>query len=137
MYTVVIAPEWPCRVKRQHESSRRNTWAGMGVRPGGLTGHRSPSLVQGTSSLPEQLPIPCARPPSTGDRATLTLSVWSWLPVTRRPAAAFRAVIGFWCAQGTVWVRWQATVSLLLYTGDVGELPRPGFPGESRPVRGL
>lgn len=26
MYTVVMAPEWPCRVKRQHESSRRNTW---------------------------------------------------------------------------------------------------------------
>ena len=26
MYTVVMAPEWPCRVKRQHESSRRYTW---------------------------------------------------------------------------------------------------------------
>ena len=25
IYTVVMAPEWPCRVKRQHESSRRNT----------------------------------------------------------------------------------------------------------------
>lgn len=79
-----------------------------------------------------------ARPPQPPQtEPTLTLSVWSWLPVTSRPAAAFRAVMGFWCAQGTVWVRRQATVSLLLYTGDVGELLRPGVPGDKPSMRSL
>lgn len=40
----------------------------------------------------------------SSSRASLTLRVWSWLPVTSRPAAAFSAVIGFWWAQDTVWV---------------------------------
>lgn len=82
-------------------------------------------------------PNPCAGLPHAQEIVpTLTLSVWSWLPVTRRPAAAFRAVMGFWCAQGTVWVRWQATLSLLLQTGETGELPRPGAPGDNRPGKG-
>lgn len=62
----------------------------------------------------------------------LTLRVWSWLPVTRRPAAALRAVMGFWWAQGTVWVRRQATLSLLLCTGAAGELP---CPADNRPAK--
>lgn len=46
--------------------------------------------------------------------------------------------MGFWCAQGTVWVRRQATLSLLLYTGATGELPCPGDnrPAEGQPLAG-
>lgn len=64
----------------------------------------------------------------------LTLRVWSWLPVTRRPAAARSAVMGFWCAQGTVWVRRQATTSLPLCRAD-RELPRPEVPGTTSHMR--
>lgn len=51
------------------------------------------------TTRPESVPTPVVR---VG--GALTRSVWSWLPVTSRPAAAFRAVMGFWCAQDTVWV---------------------------------
>lgn len=50
-YTAVMAPEWPCSVKRQHESSRRNTWgwasgAGLGFgRETPPTGQRSLCLT--------------------------------------------------------------------------------------------
>lgn len=45
---------------------------------------------------------------------SLTRTVWSWLPVTTRPAAARSTVIGFWWAHCTEWVsRQQMTSSLL------------------------
>lgn len=130
MYTEVMAPEWPCRVKRQHESSRRNTWdrdeqtvvpgiSQVTLWPGNAFHHSSSTLAP-------------TNPRHTHTHTQPTLSVWSWLPVTKRPAAAFRAVMGFWCAQGTVWVRRKATVSLL-YMGDEEELPRPGVPKENGP----
>lgn len=59
---------------------------------------------------------------------SLTLRVWSWLPVTSRPAAAFSAVIGFWWAQDTVWVSWHMMMSLLLNTGEDGMLLLLGAP---------
>lgn len=143
MYTAVMAPEWPCRVKRQHESSRRNTWGRGGHQvlvSGGFPvtfwpGH--PSSASSPWLTPHAGHPGLGHPSPHKTEPTLTLSVWSWLPVTSRPAAAFRAVMGFWCAQGTVWVRRQATVSLLLYTGDVGELLRPGVPGDDRPSMDL
>lgn len=58
----------------------------------------------------------------------LTLSVWSWLPVTSRPAAAFSAVMGFWWAQDTVWVSWHTMTSLLLNNGEDGMLLLLGAP---------
>lgn len=58
----------------------------------------------------------------------LTLKVWSWLPVTSRPAAAFSAVMGFWWAQETVWVSWHTMTSLLLNTGEDGMLLLLGAP---------
>lgn len=55
-----------------------------------------PQFIQDTSSLtltvPKRSPSPV---PAPKRQPALTLSVWSWLPVTRRPAAAFRAVMGF------------------------------------------
>lgn len=75
---------------------------------------------------PAQGPVPHPR------RASRTRSVWSWLPVTSRPAAAFSAVMGFWWAQDTVCVSWQDTTSPLLNTGEDGMLLLLGAPAARR-----
>lgn len=49
-----------------------------------------------------------------GDGAALTRTVWSWLPVTTRPAAARSTVMGFWWAHCTERVSWQLMTSSLL-----------------------
>lgn len=58
MYTAVMAPEWPCRVKRQHESSRRNTW--------GRGGHQFWSGVVSQlhfgQEIPSVHPLPARQP---------------------------------------------------------------------------
>ena len=70
MSTVVMAPEWPCRVKRQHESSRRNTWGrdGHQVLTSGVfpitCGPGSPSCIPSLAD-PRMPPITCGRPPGT------------------------------------------------------------------------
>lgn len=54
------------------------------------------------------------RPLEVEGGGVLTRTVWSWLPVTTRPAAALSTVMGFWWAHCTERVSWQLIRSSLL-----------------------
>lgn len=164
MYMAVIPPEWPCRVKRQQESSKRYTYKRKTVKKHPIKAwvncrfaqnlcpqealqisrtwtHTVPhnNLILALHFLYPVMPsitkllhyLPYLRYFSNFKNIlmnsedfymldvcvcvmALTLTVWSWLPVTTLPAAALSTVMGFWWAHCTERVSWQLITSSLL-----------------------